>query len=511
MIDIAGVTVNRAITSYDTIRSLEVRASGVTLNLDSGTLDLSGGGTLGTFQAASHGDLVNLFGGVLKSARVSGGTSITVPPFAYNNASASSVVDGGVLDGTIQALDNSTLELEGSWTNNGTITAATGSTLILGDYWNAAASDLDANGDAWVNHGTISASNATVELGGWLTSTSHNLGSLALGSDAVELIGTLNNRHQTLALVPGQTSSTGSWILNGGRIDGGTITTTGGAALAAAGNAYYTPPANGTLDGVTLNGTLDMSADGAYVAVVGGLTLNTDLYLSGSNADLQFNDGSTVATGPLDNGATIHLIGFYSLLYNNTSGNAVLNNDPTQTVTIGRDVTISGESDTSGIFGSFDNRGTIEQYTAGQLMVNELVNDGSVQAGQGGDIALDNLATVSENSFGFFFFPSQAWSNNADGTITATQGDAGPRRPMDQSRQHHCGCHLRSESGRLFLLCFRPNRRLEKLRHAGDRPRRDHQPGRLLHHRRIREWLPDSRRQSDLVTVHGQRDRDHRQ
>ena len=79
------------------------------------------------------------------------------------------------------------------------------------------------------------ADDATVELGGWLTDTSHNLDSLDLDSNIVELIGTLDNRHRTLALVPGQTSSTGSWSLNGGRIDGGTITTTAVAcALAAA-------------------------------------------------------------------------------------------------------------------------------------------------------------------------------------------------------------------------------------------------------------------------------------
>ena len=80
VIDVAGATVNHAITSYDTIRSLKVTAPGVTLNLDSGTLDLSGGGTLGTFQAESPGDVVNLMGGVLKSASVTSGTTITVPP-----------------------------------------------------------------------------------------------------------------------------------------------------------------------------------------------------------------------------------------------------------------------------------------------------------------------------------------------------------------------------------------------------------------------------------------------
>jgi hypothetical protein len=424
VIDVTGATVDHAITSYDTVRSLEVTAPGVTLNLDSGTIDLSGGGTLGTFQAKSSGDVVNLMGGVLKSASVISGTTITVPP------SASGTVDGGVLNGTLQTLDASTLDLEGSWTNNGTITAGTGSTLVLGDYWTAAASDPGARSDAWVNQGTITATNATVWLGGWLTDTSHNLGSLTLGTDTVELIGTLDNSHGTLALVPGETSSTGSWSLIGGRIDGGTITTAAGAALAAtAGPAYATPiPSNesfstpsGTLDGVTLNGTLDMSADGAYVAVVGGLTLNTDLDLSGAGATLQFNDGTTVAAGPLVKSATIHLSGYGAELSNITGNNATLNNDPSQTVTFGRHVIVSGESANSNVYGPIDNLGTIEQNTAGQLTVDWLVNDGSVEAGQGGTVTIGSIffgsVLLAPNAV-----HGPAWSNNADGTITAAQG-----------------------------------------------------------------------------------------
>ncbi len=260
-------------------------------------------------------------------------------------------------------------------------------------------------------------------LGGWLTDTSGNLGSLALGTETVELIGTLDNSHGTLALVPGETSSTGRWTLNGGRIDGGTITTTGGAALAAAAyGATYVPPTpdldfrpSGTLDGVTLNGTLDMSASGAYVAVVDGLTLNTDLYVSGAGAELQFNDGSTVAAGPLVKSATIHLSGDGAELYDATSSNLGLNNYPSQTVTVGRHVIISGESAYSTVTGPIDNQGTIEQNTAGQLTVDELVNDGSVQAGQGGNVTLDSY--FSNNGI-----LGQPWSNNADGTITATQG-----------------------------------------------------------------------------------------
>jgi hypothetical protein len=409
VIDLVGAVVNHSITRYDTVRSLMVTAQNVMLNLDSGTLDLSGSGNLGTFQAESPGDVVNLMGGVLKSADVSSGTTITVPP------SATGLLDGGVFNGTLQALEGSTLDLEGSWTNNGSITAGTGSTLVLGDYCIAAASDPGADEDAWVNQGMITANNATVWLGGWLTDTATNLGSLALGTDTVELIGTLDNRQHTLALVPGETSSTGSWSLIGGRIDGGTITTAGGAALVATYVPTFATTYGATLDGVTLNGTLDMSAAGAFVAVVDGLTLNTDLYLDGG--ELQFNDGSTVAVGPLVQSATIYLGG--GGLYNVSSSNLGLNNYPSQTVTVGRHVTISGPGYIQGPIG---NEGTIEQNSAGQLTVAGLVNDGSIEAGQGGTVTLECPITYIISSTFSSFTLGPPWSNNADGTITAAHG-----------------------------------------------------------------------------------------
>ncbi len=263
-----------------------------------------------------------------------------------------------------------------------------------------------------MNHGTITAESATVWLGGWLTDTPDNLGSLALGSDTVELTGTLDNRQQTLALEPGETSSTGSWYLNGGRIDGGTITTTGGGALAASFPVYapsvypsfdFQRP-SGTLDGVTLNGTLDMSAYDADVVVVNGLTLNTDLYLSGYGAELRFDDGSTVSAGPLVQSATIHLSGDYTQLYNFTVNNLELNNDPSETVTLGRNVTVSGDSGNCRMIGPIDNLGTIAH-----LGVIALINDGSVEASQGGMILEGPQSR-------------QPWSNSNDGTITATQG-----------------------------------------------------------------------------------------
>ncbi len=410
VIDTSGVTINRLSASYDTIGSLSVTAQNVTLNLDSGTLDLSGAGTLGTFQVDQPGDVVNLAAGVLQNATVTSNTTITVPN------SAIGLVNGGVLDGAVQVQGSGTLQLAGNWTNNGTITAGSGSTLILGDYWSAGVDDPSAAGAAWVNNGTITTNQATVELGGWLTDTGTNLGSLNLGTDAVNLIGTLDNAGHTLALAPGVTSSTGSWAFAGGRIDGGAIATTGGAALV---NWSSAPDvldlfnyAFNLLDGVTLDGTLDMSSGNNTVTVVDGLTLNTDLDLSAYNANLEFEGSNpqAVGIGSAVSSATIHLSGLDSFLAN----------VGTQTLTIDPGITIAGGSPYGGFIfgfepgtiGEIDNRGTIEQNTPGDLQLGGLVNDGTITASHGGVISLET-ALLGLGS---------PWINADDGTITARDG-----------------------------------------------------------------------------------------
>jgi hypothetical protein len=453
VIDVPGATVNHAAISYDTVRSLTVTAPRVQLNLDGGTLDLSGGGTLGTFQVDQPGDVVNLgrgtsaVGGVLKDAIVTSHTVLTVP------SSTDGTVDGGLLDGSVQAGAHSTLFLEGSWINNGTIAAGTGSTLLLGSYWSTYLNDPTAEVGAWVNNGSITVEHATVELGGWLTWTPTNLNSLNLSTDDVELLGTLDNADQTLTLSPGQTSRSGSWILAGGRIDGGTVATGGSAALIASTATGYPSidpvffQGGNTLDGVTLDGTLDMSASGtaptysgAYVSVVDGLTvnkpldvsgsgatlwfndanpliLNADLDLSGYSATLDFNAGGGVTSGPIVPGATIQLSGGSEAIIN-LDAYMASSAGTSPTLTAGRGITISGNSSDSSVVGPIDNLGTIEQNGPGDLTVYfGIVNDGSIRASNGGVITLEAYPAY------FDVAPTDVpWSNNPGGTISATQG-----------------------------------------------------------------------------------------
>ncbi|HZV34029.1 MAG TPA: CARDB domain-containing protein, partial [Verrucomicrobiae bacterium] len=102
-----------------------------------------------------------------------------------------------------------------------------------------------------------------VNLGGNFTTA--DLGNFIRTGGTVNLVGTLNNSNATLTLNgPDQ-----SWVMgNGGDIESGTVITTNGAALI--GNS------SGTLDGVTIDGTLDVgnTINGGWVNVINGLTLN---------------------------------------------------------------------------------------------------------------------------------------------------------------------------------------------------------------------------------------------
>src|SRR5262249_52944198 len=75
--------------------------------------------------------------------------------------------------------------------------------------------------------------------------------------------GVLDSTGATLTLGAG----TGPLTLAGGTLKGGTVNASGGAKV------IVTAP-GGTLDGVTLDGDLDLTAAGAFLGVADGLTLN---------------------------------------------------------------------------------------------------------------------------------------------------------------------------------------------------------------------------------------------
>ena len=93
---------------------------------------------------------------------------------------------------------------------------------------------------------------------------------LARNGGTVSLVGALDNTGATLTL----NGAAASWVLADGSITGGTIATSGGAALIGTAGPY-SPAANGTLSGVTLAGTIDLTeGQRVGILVTGGLTLS---------------------------------------------------------------------------------------------------------------------------------------------------------------------------------------------------------------------------------------------
>jgi hypothetical protein len=154
--------------------------------------------------------------------------------------------------GTLQAINEGNLTAQ-VLLNQGNISISDGSTLTLQQSWN--------------NAGTIAATNATVNLGSYgSTFTLANVGTFNRSGGTVFITGTLDNTGTTLAL----DATTGSWTLGAwnksGTIKGGTVTATGGAGL------LMEPNGGGALNGVTL--ATDLALDSGTLDVQNGLTLS---------------------------------------------------------------------------------------------------------------------------------------------------------------------------------------------------------------------------------------------
>ena len=164
--------------------------------------------------------------------------------------------------------------------------------------------------------------------------------------------------------------------------------------------------AGGALDNVQLDGTLDMThQSGASLQVVDAVTINGTVELGGSSnsASLDFGYKNDASGMTVAGSGTIQF---------GQSGRDSLDNLSTGTLTLGSKITIEGGHNSSILdlypgSGPIDNKGTIEQNTAGgQLTINlpGWVNDGSIEVSNGGTATLKG----------------KGWTNSATGRITAT-------------------------------------------------------------------------------------------
>jgi hypothetical protein len=250
---------------------------------------------------------------------------------------------------------------------------------------------------AWSNTGVIRVvdSTSSVTLGG--TFSASTLGTLENSAGGkVNLGGTFNNTGSTLAL----TSTTGSLTLFGGTINGGTVQQNGT-------NALVFTSSQGTLDGVTIRGAMnvgDATTAGAIVRVRNGLVVQTEA--GGSPGVINVgtvagSSGSTLAmfgTQTLNN-ATINL--------GNAAGSSVgyVSQETGGTLTLGSGTTVQGYGGIGGARvqgGGVDNlvnAGTISANFNGRaLTINNsgtLTNSGTLEARNGGTLNITNAAIAN--------------------------------------------------------------------------------------------------------------------
>ena len=386
--------VTMAGTLQDTASGLLTIINGLTLGngtvngvvelANSARLEFSGTQTLGgtgDVQFADHvytGTFMDLTGANSVLTVAAGVTLEALPgsgaTTALGTISADEAGSSIVFDGTVSAAASGSAIVingqgaDGSWTNNGTIESVSGGTLVL---------DQPNSPDTWSNAGTITTTASTVDLGGNFAVA--DLATFTNNGSTINLTGTLDNTGTTLAL----DAATGAWQIAGGTINGGTVTTAGSGVLMNA------PSGVGTLNGVTLAGTLELD-EGGQLAITNGLTLN--------NGQVNIGAGSWVTFS-----GTQALAGSGTVTFeDDDTSNSILVSGTGDTLTIGPNILVHGDSGTVNADDSaFINQGTISADAGGNITLNgtNWSNTGTIQAVNGSNIIASgeftNLGTIS--------------------------------------------------------------------------------------------------------------------
>jgi hypothetical protein len=315
---------------------------------------------------------------------VDGGQLTIAPAITLRTAGQPGVIGDATLplvnQGSILAETNSITLVGANVVNQGVVQAKEG-TLGMNQLENQGAvvlshSTLTLDG-SWTNAGTLTASNSTVNLGGVFTLA--ELGAFTRQGGTVNLIGTLNNTNAVLAL----NATTGSWQLNGGRINGGTMTSTDGTQL-------IVTPANGTLDGVILDGDLTVNPDGE-LWLINGQILNGTITMQGGlypwvPAALNFPGTQT-------------LDGTGQILFSGKWGNSYVRPVDDGQLTLGPAITLR-TAGKPGVIGDATlplvNQGSILAETNSiTLAATTVENAGVLEAAHGGSITVQGTLTNS--------------------------------------------------------------------------------------------------------------------
>ena len=368
---------------------------GATINLTGSASNLRFEGTQtasnATINIGNNSGFATLFNwDTAGAATVTLGTSLTINQVGtdvqLDTSENGNTASGLINAGTIAAgLSGGTFNILGSgfFTNQGAVNVSNGDTLSI-------------TASNWSNTGTISVTGGTLNLGGSLTSS--QLGTLTHTGGTVNVTGTLDNTGATLNLGTGTGPGTLT-LASGGTIKNGTIAASGIGIVGS----------GGTLDGVTYQGTLDLSASSASVFVkdgftggVGGATIN----LTGSASNLRFEGTQTASNATINIGNNS---GFATLFNWDTAGAA--------TVTLGTSLTIN-QVGTDVQLDTSENGNT----------ASGLINAGTIAAGlSGGTFNIlgsgffTNQGAVNVSNGDTLSITASSWSNT--GTISANGGN----------------------------------------------------------------------------------------
>jgi hypothetical protein len=181
------------------------------------------------------------------------------------------------------------------------------------------------------NLGLLRGAEGTVALRGVIPSDA--LGALEQsGAGQVLLLCMLDNTGKTFVLDGAANTLTLS--SGGGAVRGGTVVTTNGAVLVGAG---------GTLDGVTLIGEVDLTANGAQLVVTNGLVLNGTMYVGSTNG----------LRGAVSFAGNQTLDGSGAVVFGNSSANALRLMYASTTLTLGPEIEVRGKSGSIGYSSSW--------------------------------------------------------------------------------------------------------------------------------------------------------------
>ena len=233
------------------------------------------------------------------------------------------------------------------------------------------------NAQPFTNQGVIQSPAGTLNLAGTLTTG--GLGNFQSGSGPLALSGVLTNTGTMLVL----NGVTNTLTLQGGTVLGGSVTMTGGAFLVV-------NSGSGTLDGVTVNGMLDVgnSYSGASLTVLDGLTMNGTLLVghpSNGNYGRIYFAGTQALNG---SGTVVFGLG---LSCGAITRNGLLVSDADTGLTIGPGITVRGQNGVIGYSPCYGgpqnvvvlNQGTISaDVSGGTITVNAqpFTSTGALQA-----------------------------------------------------------------------------------------------------------------------------------